>query len=110
MVSKNARRFDDVPGPSKFQLLRGFIPGGKFYGHSLKDFAATCRKEYGDLFKISAGFGVPSIVMSFNPDHFGKVFRTEGVCPFRRPSASLSYFRENIRKDYYGEMLGLTLS
>lgn len=110
MVSKNARSFDNVPGPSKFQLLRGFIPGGKFHGHSLKEFGNILRKEYGDLYKISGGFGVPSIVMSFNPDHFAKVFRTEGTCPFRRPSASLSYFRENVRKDFYKDMMGLTVS
>lgn len=109
-MSRTVRRFDDVPGPTKFQLLRGFIPGGKYYGNSLRDFVNTCRKEFGDLYKINGTFGVPAVVMSFNPDHFEKVFRTEGTCPFRRPAASLAHYRENMRKDIYGNMLGLILS
>lgn len=109
-VSENARPFEEIPGPTRFQLIRGVLPGGIFHGHSLKEFGSILRKQYGDLIKIPGTFGVPSIIMSFNPDHFEKVFRTEGIWPFRRPLGSFSYFRENIQKEFYGEYSGLANS
>lgn len=110
VVSENARPFEEVPGPTTFQLIRGVLPGGIFHGHSLKEFSAILRKQYGDLLKIPGTFGVPCIVMSFNPDHFEKVLRTEGVWPFRRPLGTFSHFREILQKDFYGEYQGLANS
>lgn len=110
MVSDNAKPYDALPGPSKYQLIRGVLPGGMFYGHSLKEFGTICRAKYGDLFKMPGVFGNPPIVMSFNPDHFEKIFRTEGVWPFRRSLASFTYFRENLQKEFYGDFSGLANS
>lgn len=106
-MSESARPYEEIPGPSKFQLIRGFLPGGKFQGDSLKEFTKKCREEYGDLFKLPGTFGVKGMVMSYNPDHYEKIMRTEGVWPFRRPTESLNYFRQHIRKDFYGDLHGL---
>lgn len=107
VVSENAKPFEEIPGPTRFQLIRGVLPGGIFHGHSLKEFGSILRKQYGDLIKIPGTFGTPNIIMSFKPDHFEKIFRTEGIWPFRRPLGSFTHFRENLQKEFYGEYSGL---
>lgn len=108
MVSENVKPFEELPGPTKYQLIRGVLPGGMFHNKSLKEFGNVCREKYGNIFRIPGTFGIPSIIMSFDPDHYEKIFRTDGVWPFRRPLESLIYFRENLQKEFYAGSHGLT--
>lgn len=78
-----------------------------FYGASLKELSNICRRNYGDLYKLPGTFGADNIVITYNPDHFEKILRTEGVWPIRRPTESIKYFREHIKKDFFGDVHGL---
>lgn len=83
------------------------LPGGAFHGASLKEFSSLCRQMYGDLYKMPGMFGMKNILVSYNPYHFEKVLRTEGIWPIRRNSESINYFRNHIKKDFYKEIKGL---
>ncbi|KAL5280276.1 hypothetical protein ACFFRR_004322 [Megaselia abdita] len=106
-ISEKAKPYKEIPGPTRYQLIRGVLPGGIFHGRSLKDFSNILREKHGDLIKLPGTFGNPDIVISYNPDHFEKILRTEGIWPFRRPLNSFTYFRENVQKEFYKEYQGL---
>lgn len=109
-VSKNARPFKDIPGPTKLELICGVLPVGKFHGTSMKNMLNQCRDMHGNIFKLPGTFGSTSVLVSYNPDHFEKILRTEGVWPFRRPMESIDYYRLKIKKDFYGDLHGLLSS
>ncbi|XP_055902448.1 cytochrome P450 CYP12A2-like [Eupeodes corollae] len=102
-----AKPFTTIPGPTKFQLIRGFLPGGVFHKTSLNDFAVLVRQMYGDLALVPGVFGKKDILMSYNPDDFRTAIRSEGVWPRRRLMETLSYHRSVHRKDDFNDMIGL---
>lgn len=106
-MSESAQPYENIPGPTKFQLIRGVLPGGMFYGLSMKDLLKKCRELYGNIFKLPGTFGIQSVLMSYNPDHFEKVLRTEGTWPHRRSMQTLEYYRHTLKKDFYGDIHGL---
>uniref|UniRef100_A0A182MJR4 Cytochrome P450 n=1 Tax=Anopheles culicifacies TaxID=139723 RepID=A0A182MJR4_9DIPT len=75
------------------------LTGAELYGH--------WRDDYGELMRINGMFGRPDIVLTFRPEDFEKVFRTEGVWPIRRSSETLSYYRKKVRPEVFGELSGL---
>ena len=58
--------------------MTAVLPGGKMYKKNLKQFSQECRKDYGDIFKLPAMLGNPTILLTYNPDDFRKIYRTEG--------------------------------
>lgn len=44
----------------------------------------TLRAEYGDLIHIPGLFKAPSMILSYDPKDFEKIFRAEGNMPVRR--------------------------
>lgn len=97
----NAIPFNEIPGLSKFELIRRFLPGGKFHKMSFIDILQLSRDEFGDFHKWPGVFGQNSMVMTYNADDIEFIHRNEGTYPYRRGLETMKYFRENIRSDVY---------
>lgn len=97
----NAIPFKEIPGLSKFEFLRRFMPGGKFYKASYVDIQKNLRNELGDFFRLPEVFGQKASLWTFNADDVAFIFRNEGTYPYRRGPETMKHFRENIRSDVY---------
>lgn len=73
----------------------------------LQEVLNSIRKQYGDLVKFPGLFGNPDMAISFNPDHFEIIFRTEGQWPERLSLDTLVYHRRNYRSSIFKEHQGL---
>ncbi|XP_055847818.1 cytochrome P450 CYP12A2-like [Episyrphus balteatus] len=107
---ENARPYEDIPGPSKFELVRGFMPGGAFYKQPVKVFFNILQKKYGDFLILPGIFGKKPILMAFDPNMFREVFRNEGIWPARRNFDSAFYFRNVYKKEYFQGNEGLIMT
>ncbi|XP_022223245.2 probable cytochrome P450 12d1 proximal, mitochondrial [Drosophila obscura] len=105
-----ARPYSDVPRPGKLQFMRSFMPGGEFSDASIVDFSVAMRQRYGDIFVLPGMFGSKDRVVTFSTSDIATVFRNEGAWPRRESFDSVTYFRQHIRPDVYGNSLGLTVS
>uniref|UniRef100_A0A182TWT1 Uncharacterized protein n=1 Tax=Anopheles melas TaxID=34690 RepID=A0A182TWT1_9DIPT len=103
----NAKPYKAIPSPKLFAFAKEFKEGGRYYELTGADLFARWRQDYGDLIRIKGMFGRPDIVVTFQPEDFAKVFRTEGAWPIRRSSATLSYYRQEVRPEVFGELSGL---
>lgn len=105
--SGTVKPFEKIPVASKYSLIRGFLPGGDFYGKNLDEFYRITHKKYGDVFKFPGMFGRRDVVMTFNPDDFATIFRTEGPWPFRDGLDTLTYHRKVRGAELFGTVGGL---
>ncbi|XP_055923884.1 cytochrome P450 CYP12A2-like [Eupeodes corollae] len=103
----NARPFESIPGPSKFALLKAFMPGGRYYKKPLPEVNRIYRKDYGEIFMLPGLFGKRNVVFSFDPEDYQKVFRTEGIWPVRRGLDIVHYYRKILRADVFKHAAGL---
>ncbi|XP_055847823.1 cytochrome P450 CYP12A2-like [Episyrphus balteatus] len=104
---EQAKPFKLIPGPTSYQLIRGFMPGGMFYKLPIHEFINKSREMYGDLFILPGFLGRPNWVMAFNADDFLPVLRSEGNWPYRRGLETMTYHRKYHRKNPYGDVIGL---
>uniref|UniRef100_A0A182S4Q2 Cytochrome P450 n=1 Tax=Anopheles funestus TaxID=62324 RepID=A0A182S4Q2_ANOFN len=105
-----AKPYKCIPGPSVWQLFTGFSKGGRYAGLDLIELHYRLREEFGDLYRVPGVMGRPDVVMSFSPEDFEKIFRTEGQWPIRRSFDTMTYYRLKIRPEIFGEMGGLVTS
>lgn len=105
----NAIPFDEIPGLTKFEMLRRFVPGGKFHNMSVIDIQKALREEFGDFFKMPGMFGQNNLITTFDPKDVEFIHRTEGTYPFRRGLDTMHHFRKNLRSDVYATT-GLVVS
>ncbi|KAI8130705.1 putative cytochrome P450 12a5, mitochondrial [Lucilia cuprina] len=103
----SAKPFESLPGPSKLELLRAFMPGGRFYQKSFIEFNRQLRTQYGDIFLVPGLFGKRDILFTYNPKDYQQVFRTEGLYPIRRGLDIIQYHRKELRKDVFKHAVGL---
>lgn len=61
------------------------------------------KEEMGDITIFPAMLGRPQMVMVYKPEDFEKVFRNEGIYPYRRSLETLEYYRKTVRPDVYEE-------
>lgn len=94
--------FEEIPGLSRFELLKRFLPGGKFRNLDLIKIQQSMRSELGDFYRLPGMFGQTEILTLYDPKDVEFVHRNEGIYPFRRGMETMTYFRKNIRKDVYG--------
>lgn len=102
-----AKPFSAIPTIPIFELIRGYLPGGKFYKIGALDLHKKLLADYGKLVIMPGMFGNPAIMLSFEPEDFEKVFRNDTIWPIRRNLGSLEYYRKNLRPDVYAEYGGL---
>ncbi|XP_053692438.1 probable cytochrome P450 12a5, mitochondrial [Sabethes cyaneus] len=105
----NALPFERIPGPNIFKMVVNFAPGGRYYKANLPDLHRLLRKDYGDLLRMPGLFGRKDILLSFSPDDFEKIFRSEGQWPFRPTLDSFLYYRKEVRPVVFMGMGGLTM-
>lgn len=97
----NAIPFEEIPGLTRFELIRRFIPGGKFHNMSVIDIQIKMRQEFGEFYKMPGMFGQNNLVTTFDPKDVEFIHRTEGAYPFRRGLDTMNHYRKNLRSDVY---------
>jgi cytochrome P450 family 12 len=95
------RKFEEMPTLSKFELIRRFMPGGKFHQISILEVQKMLQEELGTIYRLPGMFGQTTTVTTFDAEDIEYVHRNEGVYPFRRGLETLKYFREKIRPDMF---------
>lgn len=70
---QKAKPFTDIPEVTAFTLLSRSLPGGKYYNVSLKDLHISFREEFGDIVRLPAMLGRPSMIFTYNAEDFEKV-------------------------------------
>lgn len=106
---QNAKPFSEIPGPSFLGLIRGFLPGGRFYNLKVSELNEVLRKDFGPTVKLPGMFGKRSLVLTYNPANFETIFRTEGIWPVRRGNDTFEYYRKQLRPEVFkgrGGLLG----
>uniref|UniRef100_T1PCC0 Cytochrome P450 n=1 Tax=Musca domestica TaxID=7370 RepID=T1PCC0_MUSDO len=93
-----AKPFKSIPGPTKFQMVRGFMKGGDFHGMPFDTFIKLCRQRYGDIYLLPGMFGQSTNLITFNLEDYEKIFRTEGPYPVR-PGNEVIFEYRLARKD-----------
>jgi cytochrome P450 family 12 len=96
-----AKPFGDIPGPGKLEVIRGFLPGGKFHNKSMVDFSRDLRSQYGDFYRMPGLFGQPPTLSMYDPNDIEFMHRNEGAYPFRRGMQTMAHYRKNVRSDVY---------
>lgn len=96
-----AKGFEEIPSLSRFELIKRFMPGGKFHNKSVVDTQRMLRDELGTIFKMPGMFGQNTMVTTFDADDIESVHRNEGAHPFRRGMETLKYYRDKIRPDIF---------
>lgn len=97
----NAAAFKSIPGLSKFEFLRRFLPGGKFHKASFIDIHRALRNELGNFYRLPGVFGQKTLLITFDADDIELIFRNEGTYPYRRGMETMRHYRQNIRNDIY---------
>lgn len=67
------------------------------------------RNDFGPTVKLPGMFGKRTIVLTYNPANFEKIFRTEGIWPIRRGNDTFEYYRKQVRPEVFkgrGGLLG----
>lgn len=65
------------------------------------------RSDFGNIVRIPGLMGRSDTVLTFKPEIFEKVFRTEGQYPVRRGLETFIYYRKVVRPEVFGDMGGL---
>lgn len=107
---KNAKPFDQIPGPSLLSLVFSLLPGGKYHKMTMIEMIQGERKKYGDLMKLPGLSGNPPVVLSHDPELFKIIFRSEGQWPYRRGLECINYYRAKVRPGLYTKYCGLIQS
>uniref|UniRef100_A0A182M3X7 Cytochrome P450 n=1 Tax=Anopheles culicifacies TaxID=139723 RepID=A0A182M3X7_9DIPT len=105
-----AKPYECIPGLSVWQLFTGFSKGGRYAGLDLIELHYRLREDFGNLYRVPGVMGRPDVIMSFSPEDFEKIFRTEGQRPVRRSFDTMTYYRQQIRPEIFGDMGGLVTS
>lgn len=104
---KNAKPFQQVPGPTALGMVRAFLPGGKYHKLNVVELSNKMNAEYGEIAKFPGLFGQRDMIFTFDPNDVEKVFRHEGKFPIRRGLDTLDYFRGTYRKEWFEKGAGL---
>uniref|UniRef100_A0A182QCA7 Cytochrome P450 n=1 Tax=Anopheles farauti TaxID=69004 RepID=A0A182QCA7_9DIPT len=104
---ETAKPYKSIPTPKVLKFYKEFSKGGRYDNLNVTELYTRWREDYGDLIRIKGMLGRSDIIVSYRPEDFEKVFRTEGAWPIRRSAETLSYYREKVRPEVFGELSGL---
>lgn len=105
---RNAKPFNEIPGPSRFKLLMDIIlPGGKYFRKNMLEMQRLMQQEYGSLVRFPSMLGKEPMYMLFDATEIETVLRNEGPWPYRRTLEIFDLFRKNERPDLFDGMAGL---
>lgn len=103
----SAMPYHKIPGPSVTMMLSGILFQGQTKNLSILDMHRIMRDSYGDLVRVPGVLGRKDTLMSFSPDDYEKLFRTEGQWPNRRGMETFVHYRNKVRPDLFKGMGGL---
>lgn len=83
--------FNEIPGLSKFELVKRFMVGGKFHNVDLSDVFRSLRAELGDFYRLPGIFGQTDTLTTYDADDVEFVHRNEGIWPYRRGFETVSW-------------------
>lgn len=83
-----------------------FFPG-KYNDLPIVDMHRAMRDDFGDIVRIPGLLGRADTLITFKPEIFEKVFRTEGPYPQRRGLETFIYYRKKVRPEVFGDTGGL---
>ncbi|XP_034483067.1 probable cytochrome P450 12c1, mitochondrial [Drosophila innubila] len=107
---KTAKSFKELPGPTRWQMFRGFMNGGEYAKMDMRNLMIYFRELYGDTFLMPGLFGMPNNLVTFNVDNFEKAYRTEGQWPVRPGSEVFVHYREKRADGFFKDCMGLLSS
>ena len=104
---QRAKPYEELPTLSNFELLRNFLPGGKYNNLDSTQFLLALKRDLGDICKLPGLFGQQPIVFTYNVNDFETIYRNEGVWPTRPGLEAINYHRSVYRKDFFKGVEGL---
>ncbi|KAH8416985.1 hypothetical protein KR222_000869, partial [Zaprionus bogoriensis] len=105
---EQAKPYSELPGPSKFEFMRFFMPGGKYRNTPVHEMFLDMNRRYGSIFRMPGVSGT-DVVFTMNPEDYATVFRNEGQWPYRRSFSTIDYFKTKHRPDIFEGSDGLTM-
>uniref|UniRef100_A0AAG5DB37 Cytochrome P450 n=1 Tax=Anopheles atroparvus TaxID=41427 RepID=A0AAG5DB37_ANOAO len=106
----SAKPYSSIPTPTIVQLYKGFKKGGRYADLSITEVHKRWREDFGKLVRVRQwGPGKSDIILSFDPEDYAKLFRSEGVWPFRRSLDTMAYYRQKIRPELFKNAGGLVM-
>lgn len=99
--AKTVKDFEEMPSLSRFEVIKRFLPGGKFHQKNTLEIQKLLRDELGTIFRMPGMFGQSTNVTTFDAGDIEYVHRNEGAYPYRRGLETMKYFRDEIRSDIF---------
>ncbi|XP_068633056.1 cytochrome P450 CYP12A2-like [Battus philenor] len=84
-------------------IIGSIGPSANFY-----DLSQHLYKNFGNVVKLDGIFARASMVLLFRPEDFEQVYRAEEASPLRPGFETITYYQEELRKDRYNGVFGLT--
>ena len=104
------KSYEELPTLSSFELLKNFLPGGKYKNLNSTQFLLAVKRDLGDIFKLPSLFGQPPVVFTHNVKDFETIYRNEGLWPTRPGLKAVKYHRSVYRKDFFNGVEGLLVT
>ena len=104
------KSYEELPTLSNFELLRNFLPGGKYKNLDSTQFLLAVKRDLGDICKLPGLFGQPPVVFTHNVKDFETIYRNEGAWPTRPGLKAIKYHRSVYRKDFFKGVEGLLVT
>lgn len=108
-----ARRFATIPGPKPLPLLGNswrFALGQKPWRTRNLDITLWKLRGLagaGGAAKVSKLFGHPDLIFPFCAEETAKIYRREDSMPHRAVAPCLKHYKQELRKDFFGDEPGL---
>lgn len=107
----DVKPYCEVPGPRELPLIGNawrFLPViGHFSIEKLDQVMWSLYRDYGKVVKVGGLVGHPDLVFVFDGDYIEQVFRREETMPHRPSMPSLRYYKQYLRKDFFGNTAGV---
>lgn len=103
----SALPYSKIPSPTLWHSLQNYKPGGRYHKASITQLHQLYREDFGDIVRFPGMLGRKDVVMTYRPDDFEKLFRTEGQWPIRRGLDTFVQYRKNVRADLFKGLGGL---
>ncbi|KAJ8897477.1 hypothetical protein PR048_002824 [Dryococelus australis] len=80
---------------------------GQYSTERLDEAMRALHRDYGDVVRLSGLVGHPDLLFVFDGDEIERVFRREDALPHRPSMPTLHYYKQVLRRDFFGDTPGL---
>ncbi|XP_066257198.1 probable cytochrome P450 301a1, mitochondrial [Euwallacea similis] len=103
--------YSEIPGPKPIPVLGNtwrLLPVvGQYDISDVAKLSALFYQEYGKIVKLSGLVGRPDLLFIYDVDEIEKIYRQEGLTPFRPSMPCLVKYKGEVRKDFFGREGGV---